>query len=89
MARYFRFHTLACLTRQGAEELAAKMPAGDDSRALRVVANRIERIMLVEFEAPARKKLEHRRDSARARGGGKERGASYGLSAPRAWRGPR
>ncbi len=58
MARYFRFHTLACLTRQGAEELAATMPAGDDSRALRVVANRIERIMPVEFEAPAREKLE-------------------------------
>src|SRR5882724_12880338 len=36
MPRYFTQHTLACLTRQGAEVLAQRMQAGGTARAERV-----------------------------------------------------
>lgn len=58
MARYISQHTLACLTRQGAEQLSRKLYAGPDVTALRVLVNMQEGKMLVEFEAPDRESLE-------------------------------
>jgi hypothetical protein len=58
MARYISQHTLACLTRQGAEELSRKLHAGPDVAARRVLVNMQEGKMLVEFEAPDCEALE-------------------------------
>ncbi len=51
MPRYVSLHTLACLTRQGAEELAARLHAATGVTARRVLVNLVEGKMLVEFEA--------------------------------------
>jgi hypothetical protein len=51
-------HTLACLTRQGAQELTKRLLAGTDVKARRVIVNMQEGKMLVEFDAPAREDLE-------------------------------
>ncbi len=58
MPRYLTLHTLACLTRQGAEELAARLGRGTAGAAQRVLVNLTEGKMLVEFEAAAREPLE-------------------------------
>jgi hypothetical protein len=58
MARYLTQHTLACLTRQGAENLAHKMQAGGAARAERVMVNMLEGKMFVEFRAESREALE-------------------------------
>jgi hypothetical protein len=58
MARYLTQHTLACLTRQGAENLAQKMQAGSAARAERVMVNMLEGKMFVEFSAGSREALE-------------------------------
>ncbi len=63
MPRYLSQHTLACLTRQGAEELARRVMAGQPVAAKpvagrRVVFNMQEGKMLVEFDAPSREALE-------------------------------
>jgi hypothetical protein len=58
MARYLSQHTLACLTRQGAQELARRMHDGKGIDARRVLVNMHEGKMLVEFEAPGREELE-------------------------------
>ena len=61
MARYISMHTLACLTRQGAEALVTKLqaaPAASGVRARRVLLNMQEGKMLVEFEALGREELE-------------------------------
>ena len=58
MARYISQHTLACLTRQGAEQLSKKLYAGPEVAARRVLVNMQEGKMLVEFEAPDREALE-------------------------------
>jgi len=58
MARYISQHTLACLTRQGADELARRMNDGKDIAARRVLVNMQEGKMLVEFDAPGREELE-------------------------------
>ena len=58
MARYLSLHTLACLTRQGAEELAARLAAATGVTARRVLVNMVEGKMLVEFEAADRPVLE-------------------------------
>lgn len=58
MARYISQHTLACLTRQGAEELAARFYSGTQVAARRVLVNMQEGKMLVEFDAPGRDELE-------------------------------
>jgi len=42
-------HTLACLTRQGAENLAQKMMGGGSARAERVMVNMLEGKMFAEF----------------------------------------
>ena len=59
MARYISQHTLACLTRQGAQELTKRLrSANGDVKARRVLVNMQEGKMLVEFDAPAREDLE-------------------------------
>ena len=58
MPRYLSQHTLACLTRQGAEELARRLHAARGVSARRVLVNMQEGKMLVEFDAPGREQLE-------------------------------
>jgi hypothetical protein len=58
MPRYLSLHTLACLTRQGAEQLATRLVSAKDITARRVQVNLVEGKMLVEFEAAGRDVLE-------------------------------
>jgi len=58
MPRYISQHTLACLTRQGAEALAGRLHAATQVTAQRVLVNMQEGKMLVEFDAPGREELE-------------------------------
>ena len=58
MARYLTQHTLACLTRQGAENLAQRMHSGGTAHAERVLVNMLEGKMFVEFRAESRETLE-------------------------------
>jgi hypothetical protein len=58
MPRYISQHTLACLTRQGAEALAARLNGAKDVKARRVLVNMQEGKMLVEFDAAGREELE-------------------------------
>jgi hypothetical protein len=58
MPRYLTQHSLACLTRQGAESLAHRMQAGGLARAERVLVNMQEGKMFVEFRAASREDLE-------------------------------
>ncbi len=62
MPRYISQHTLACLTRQGAEELSKRLRSAGNAagqiRTQRVLFNLQEGKMLVEFEASAREELE-------------------------------
>jgi hypothetical protein len=51
-------HSLACLTRQGAEELTKRLRAATEVSTRRVLVNMQEGKMLVEFEAPTREDLE-------------------------------
>jgi hypothetical protein len=55
---YLTQHTLACLTRQGADALAERMRAGAEAKAERVMVNMLEGKMLVEFRAESREVLE-------------------------------
>ncbi len=58
MPRYLSLHTLACLTRQGAEDLATRLAAATGVTARRVQLNMLEGKMLVEFDAADRETLE-------------------------------
>jgi hypothetical protein len=60
MPRYISQHTLACLTRQGANELAGRLHvhAAKAVTARRVLINMQEGKMLVEFDAASREELE-------------------------------
>lgn len=58
MPRYLTQHTLACLTRQGAEALAQRMQAGRAAHGERVLVNMLEGKMFVEFRADSREALE-------------------------------
>ena len=58
MALYLTQHTLACLTRQGAEVLVQRMQTGDSARAERVLVNMLEGKMFAEFRADSRDVLE-------------------------------
>jgi hypothetical protein len=58
MAVYISQHTLACLTRQGAEELTRRLQGAKIVKARRVLVNMQEGKMLVEFETPSREELE-------------------------------
>jgi hypothetical protein len=58
MPVYLSQHTLACLTRQGAEALMRRMQAGDVAKAERVMVNMLEGKMFAEFRADSREALE-------------------------------
>ena len=58
MPLYLSQHTLACLTRQGAEALMRRMQAGDVAKAERVLVNMLEGKMFAEFRADSREVLE-------------------------------
>ena len=58
MPLYLSQHTLACLTRQGAETLAQRMQGGGPARAQRVLVNMVEGKMFAEFLAESREALE-------------------------------
>lgn len=54
MAKFIALHTLACLTRQGAEELAGRLNRANEVKASRILFNLYEGKMLTEFEAENR-----------------------------------
>lgn len=58
MPLYLSQHTLACLTRQGAETLAQRMQGGGPAHAERVLVNMVEGKMFAEFRAESREALE-------------------------------
>ena len=58
MARYLTQHSLACLTRQGAEALAQRMMAGGAAKAERVLVNMQEGKMFGEFRSGSQEQLE-------------------------------
>jgi hypothetical protein len=58
MPRYLSQHTLACLTRQGAEELSKRILAAKSVTARRVLVNMQEGKMLAEFDASSREEME-------------------------------
>lgn len=58
MPLYLTQHTLACLTRQGAEALADRVQQGGAARAERVLVNLFEGKMFIEFRAASREALE-------------------------------
>ena len=58
MPRYISQHTLACLTRQGATELARRLFAAESVTARRVRRTCRKAKMLAEFDAPSREDLE-------------------------------
>lgn len=57
MPRYLSLHTLACLTRQGAEQLTARLVSATGIAARRVQVNLVQGKMLIEFEAADRETL--------------------------------
>jgi len=59
MPRYISQHSLACMTRQGAEELSKRLHREGPVSARRVLVNMHEGKMLVEFEAAGREELEN------------------------------
>jgi hypothetical protein len=58
MPRYVSSHTLACLTRQGAEQLVARLFSSAVVKIRRVQVSMFDGRMLVELEAPDRDALE-------------------------------
>jgi hypothetical protein len=58
MPRYISFHSLACLTKQGAEQLAMRLSAATGITAQRIQVNMVEGKMLVELEARDREAVE-------------------------------
>jgi hypothetical protein len=58
MPLYLSQHTLACLTRQGAEALIERLQGGNEAKAERVLVNMLEGKMFVEFRAGSREALE-------------------------------
>jgi hypothetical protein len=62
MPRYLSQHTLACLTRQGAQQLSERLRSVEARSgpvsAQRILFNMQDGKMLIEFEAPAREVLE-------------------------------
>ena len=58
MPRYLSQHTLACLTRQGAEEMAQQLLRSEGTPARRVLLNMQEGKMFAEFDARSRDQLE-------------------------------
>lgn len=63
MTRFIALHTLACLTRQGAEELTVRLRGATDVKTIRVLVNLYEGKMLTEFEAENREAVARRLES--------------------------
>ncbi|MBI2819354.1 MAG: hypothetical protein HYX73_05175 [Acidobacteria bacterium] len=58
MPRYLTSHNMACMTRQGAKELAERLRAAKEVEFLRLVANMTEGQLISEFEAASREVIE-------------------------------
>ncbi len=58
MRRYLSQHTIACLTRQGGEELTARLHGASEVHVRRVMLCLQDGKLLVEFEAASREELE-------------------------------
>lgn len=57
MARYLSSHSMACMTRQGAQQFAALLSGDGDVRFLRLLVNMTDGKLFGEFEAPGREAL--------------------------------
>ena len=60
MPLYLSQHTLACLTRQGADALALRFQSAAGAKAERILVNMVEGKMFCEFRAASREALEAR-----------------------------
>ena len=58
MPLYLSQHTLACLTRQGAEALAQRFQSAAAVKTERILVNMLEGRMFCEFRAESREALE-------------------------------
>jgi hypothetical protein len=58
MPRYLTSHNMACMTRQGARELAVRLRASTEVEFLRLVANMTEGQLIGEFNATSREVIE-------------------------------
>jgi hypothetical protein len=58
MPRYLSSHNMACMTRQGAKELAERLRAAQEVKFLRLLANLTEGQLIGEFEASSRQVIE-------------------------------
>lgn len=58
MPRYLSLHTLACLTRQGAEELVGRLGKAPEFLLRRTLVNLTEGKLLAEYDAADRQVLE-------------------------------
>lgn len=58
MPRFLSQHTLACLTRQGAQDLTRRLREAKEFTVSRVIVNMYEGKMLAEFNAGTREELE-------------------------------
>jgi hypothetical protein len=58
MPLYLSQHTLACLTRQGADALALRFQSAAGVKAERILVNMVEGKMFCEFRAASREALE-------------------------------
>src|SRR5713101_7361836 len=58
MPLYLSQHTLACLTRQGADALALRFESAAGAKAERILVNMVEGKMFCEFRAASREALE-------------------------------
>ena len=57
MPRYLTSHTMACMTRQAAQQLAASFSGDSEVRFLRLLADITGGRLFGEFEAPSREQL--------------------------------
>jgi hypothetical protein len=58
MPRYLSSHNMACMTRQGAKELAERLRAAEDIQFLRLLADLTDGQLIGEFEASSRPVIE-------------------------------
>ena len=58
MPRYLTSHNMACMTRQGARELAGRLRAATEVEFLRLLANMTEGQLIGEFNAVSREAIE-------------------------------
>jgi hypothetical protein len=58
MPRYLTSHNMACMTRQGARQLAERLRADTEVEFLRLIANMTDGQLLAEFNASSREALQ-------------------------------